>query len=63
MDLGFKILIAVLMGYMIYRLWPHANNWLKKGPKGSQKDWMGVALILLGIIGFVALLIFMVRKS
>jgi uncharacterized membrane protein (DUF485 family) len=61
MDLWLKILLAVVMGFMLIRLWPVANHWLKNGPKGSSKDWQNVFAILALVVGFVVLLIFLVR--
>lgn len=64
MDVNFwlKLSIAIVMGIMIIRMWPAANHWLKHGPKGSNKEWLNLALILAGVVGFVILLILMVRK-
>lgn len=62
MELWMKILIAVLFGFMIWRMWPVTSHWLKHGPKGSNKDWQQVFLILGGVVLFVILLVMMVRK-
>ena len=62
MDMWMKILIAVLFGFMIWRMWPITRHWLQHGPKGSSKDWQQVALLLGGVVLFVILLVMMVRK-
>ena len=62
MDTWMKVASAAIMGFMVWRLWPVANHWMKNGPKGSKKDWQGAILPLLAMVGFVILLILMVRK-
>lgn len=62
MELFFKITMAIIMGYFIYRLWPVARDWLKHGPKGSSKDWQSFIFIMLALVGFVVFLIYMVRN-
>lgn len=62
MELWLKILTAVFLAFMAFRLWPAASHMLKHGPRGSSADWRGVLLPLLAVIGFVVLLILMVRN-
>jgi hypothetical protein len=62
MDLWMKIALAAVLGIMAIRLWPAANHMLKHGPKGSADDWRGVLLPIAAAIGFVILLILMVRN-
>lgn len=61
MDMWMKIASAALLGFMIWRMWPVANHWIKNGPKGSKKDWQTAFLALAAVVGFVILLIMMVK--
>jgi len=63
MPMWMKITSALFMGFMIWRMVPIAGHWLKNGPKGSAKEWMTSALLLGGVVLFVAFLIMMVRSS
>lgn len=56
-----KIATAALLGFMVWRLWPVANHWLKHGPRGTSEDWRSALLPIVLVIGFVLLLIMMVR--
>ena len=56
-----KIGSALLLGAMLVFIFPRMRHALKHTPKGTAKDWMGYLLPLLGVIGFVILLIMMVR--
>ncbi len=57
-----KIISVILLGGMVIWLWPTAKHWVKNGPKGSSQEWLNFALILAAVVGFVFLLIFMVKK-
>jgi hypothetical protein len=57
MDIGY----ALLAGAMIVVLWPHAKHLLTNSPKPPPGAWQNVALIILAVMGFVALLVMMVR--
>ena len=57
MGLGWKIAIAVMMLFFVFRLWPTAKNWMENGPKGSSNDWLTAALALGGVMLFVWVLI------
>lgn len=61
MDLWIKIAVAGVLGYMVIRLWPAANQMLKHGPKGSGNDWRAVLLPIGAVVLFVLLLIMLVR--
>lgn len=61
MDLWLKITVAAVLGFMVIRLWPAASHMLKHGPKGSSEDWRAVLLPIAAVIGFILLLILMVR--
>jgi multisubunit Na+/H+ antiporter MnhB subunit len=61
MELFLKITLAVILLMLAWRLYPAAREQLKNGPKGSGDDWRAVVIPLLLVIGFVFLLIMMVR--
>jgi hypothetical protein len=61
MDLWLKIGTAAILLFMLWRLWPVANHWMKHGPKGTKKDWQTAIIALAAVVGFVILLIMMVR--
>jgi hypothetical protein len=52
---------ALLAGAMIVLLLPRAKHMLTNSPKAPPGAWQNVALIILGVMGFVALLVMMVR--
>lgn len=62
METFFKIAIAILLLMVAWRMWPVAKDQMENGPKGSQSDWRGFAIILLVIVAFIALLVAMVRN-
>jgi len=49
------------MGVMVILLWPRAMDLLRNGPRGSSDDWKAALLPLALVVGFVVLLILMVR--
>ena len=55
-----SIIWAVLLGFMLWRLWPVAKHWLENGPRGSQKEWLNVSVLLGGVVLFVTLLMVLV---
>lgn len=55
-----KIGSAVLLIAMIIYIWPSAKHMMNNSPKAESGDWQSVVLPLLGVIGFVALLIYLV---
>jgi hypothetical protein len=56
-----KIFCAVLIiGWIIY-IWPRAKYWLKNSPKAEKGDWQAAILPLAAVVGFVILLIMLVR--
>ncbi|MEE9491812.1 MAG: hypothetical protein V3W04_00340 [Gammaproteobacteria bacterium] len=61
LPLWMKISMALVLGFMVFRLWPAAMHQMKHGPKGSSQDWQAALLPLLMVIGFVVLLVLMVR--
>jgi hypothetical protein len=62
MDLDWmKIGQAALLIMFIVVLFPAARWWSKNSPKAGEGDWTAALLPLVGVILFVALLIYMVR--
>lgn len=59
--LWLKITVAVVLGFMIIRLWPVARHLNQHGPKGSSRDWQAALIPLALVVGFVLLLIMLVR--
>ena len=57
-----KIGSALLLGMMLLMLWPRAKEMLKESPKGTADDWRTAIIALALVVGFVALLILMVRN-
>ncbi len=57
-----KIGYALLLGAMIVALLPHAKHMLTNSPKAPAGGWQNVAMLILGVAGFVVLLIAMVRQ-
>ena len=55
-----KIGSALLLGAMILFLWPRAKQMMANTRKAEPGEWLGVLLPLLGVVGFVILLIMMV---
>ena len=62
MEFWLKIAVAVVLGIIVIRLWPAVNHMLKHGPTGTADDCRGAIIPLLLVVGFVALLILMVRN-
>ncbi len=60
-NIWLQIALAVVFGMMIFRLYPAAKHWLQHGPKAEQGDWGKVMVPLVLVVGFVVLLIMMVR--
>jgi len=61
MDTWMKVGSAAILAFMLWRLWPVANHWMKNGPKGDKNDWQTAIIALAAVVGFVILLIMMVR--
>lgn len=61
MDLWMKIGWAVMIVMMLAFMYPRAKHWMQHGPKAEKGDWSAAILPLLAVIGFVALLVMMVR--
>ena len=57
-----QVIMAGLMIYLVFRLWPVVREHYKNGPKGSSSQWLNFALLMGGIALFVLFLVSMVRK-
>lgn len=55
-----KLLVAAVMIFMAWRLFPVAKDQLENGPKGSSKQWLNVSLLLGGVVLFVLFLMSLV---
>ena len=55
-----NIVWALLLGFMLWRLWPVAKDWLENGPRGTQKEWLNVSMLLGAVVLFVVLLMSLV---
>jgi hypothetical protein len=58
---GEKILWAILIGIMIFTLWPQTKAMIQNSRKAQPGDWSAAILPLLLVAGFVALLIMLVK--
>ena len=56
----FKIVWALLLGFMIWRMIPVAKHWMENGPKGSGQEWLTAIMLLVGVGLFIFFLIGMV---
>lgn len=61
MEMWMKIAWAAVLGMLIVRMWPVARHWMENGPKGTPDDWRAALLPIAGVVGFVLLLIMLVR--
>ena len=53
--------MALLIGAMIVLLLPQAKQMMQQSREATGADWKGVLLPLLAVVGFVILLIALVR--
>ena len=56
-----NIIWAVLLGFMLWRMWPVAKHWMENGPRGTQKEWLNASMLLAAVVLFVVLLMVLVR--
>ena len=56
MDMGLKIVMAMMFLFFAWRMWPAAKDQLKNGPKGSSSDWVTYGLLMGGVVLFVLVL-------
>ncbi len=62
MELFLKIAAAGVLIMMLFYLWPAFKNWQEHGPKAEKGDWKAAIIPLVAVIGFIALLVMMVRS-
>ncbi len=55
-----QLIMAGAMGYMAFRMWPAARDWIKHGPRGTANDWLHFSMLIAGVILFVVLLMYLV---
>ena len=51
---------ALMLGAMLFLLFPRVLHAVKNSPKGNMSDWMGFIIPIAAIVAFVILLINMV---
>lgn len=61
MELWMQIIWGIVLVMLLWRMWPAYKHWSENGPKGDQSDWKAAALPLAAVVGFVVLLVMMVR--
>ena len=59
---GVQIASAVFLILMLVFLFPRAKHMFKNSPKAESGDWQAALIPIIGVIGFVALLIMLVSK-
>jgi len=57
-----KIASAVFLVIMLVFLLPRAKHMLTNSPKAEKGDWTSALLPILGVVGFIMLLIWMVQN-
>lgn len=60
-NLWFQLPVALLMGFMIWRMIPVAKHWLQNGPRGDAKQWLTVSTLMAAVVLFVLFLGVLVR--
>jgi uncharacterized membrane protein YphA (DoxX/SURF4 family) len=61
MEIFLKIAAAVVLGLMLFYLWPVYKQWQEHGPKAQKGDWMAAVLPLGAVVLLVILLVLAVR--
>ena len=56
-----KVLSAIGIIAMMVIIWPSVKHATQNSPKGSAQDWMAFIKPMLLVIGFIILLIMLVR--
>lgn len=57
-----KISTAIFLILLLVFLLPRAKHMLTNSPKAQAGDWQAVLLPLIGVVGFIVLLVWMVSK-
>ena len=55
-----KIGTAVFLILLLVYLFPSAKHMLTNSPKAEKGDWQAILLPLIGVVGFIVLLVWMV---
>ena len=61
MNIWLQIASAALVVLMLVFLYPTAKRWMSDGPKAKPGDWQAALIPLLLVVGFVILLIMLVK--
>ncbi len=61
MNIWLQIGSAVVVVLMLVFLYPTAKQWMSNGPKAQPGDWRAALIPLLLVVGFVVLLILLVK--
>lgn len=61
MNIWLQIGSAIVIVMMLFYMYPAAKHWLQNSPKAKKGDWMAAAVPLALVVGFVFLLISMVK--
>jgi hypothetical protein len=61
MELFLKLAAAAVLIMLLFYLWPTYKAWQQNGPKAEKGDWQAVVLPLAAVVGFVIVLIMLVR--
>jgi hypothetical protein len=56
-----QITSALFLAAMLIFVFPRMMQAIKHSPKGNMQDWMGFIIPITAVVGFVILLILMVR--
>ena len=57
-----KISSAIFLILLLVFLLPGAKHMLTNSPKAEKGDWQAVLLPLIGVVGFILLLVWLVSK-
>ncbi|BAO44233.1 hypothetical protein [Thiolapillus brandeum] len=62
MNIWLQIGMAVTIVLMLVFMYPATKHWLKNSPKANKGDWPAVFVALALVVGFVLLLILLVKS-
>jgi hypothetical protein len=57
-----KILSAIFLILMLVFLLPRAKDMLKNSPKAEKGDWNSALIPIVGVVGFIIVLIWLVQN-
>ncbi len=61
MNIWLQIGMGITLVLMLIYMYPAAKHWLENSPKAEKGDWQAVIVPLLLVVGFVILLIMLVK--